>query len=96
MEDKSEVNPEGSSGDEQPNPAVTKLKEKLDSNFANLGFTYFMTDSIPSVLVPKESLHDLCQFLNEDVLYDSKMLSCMAGVDYIDYCQIFYVYPLIE
>ena len=72
-------------------PELIQFKTLLESTFIDVELAFVMTDQIPSVVVPKESLHDLCVFLKTNSVYDSKMLSCMAGVDYVDYCQILYI-----
>ena len=77
-------------------PELIQFKTLLESTFIDVELAFVMTDQIPSVVVPKESLHDLCVFLKTNSVYDSKMLSCMAGVDYVDYCQILYILYSVE
>ena len=91
MADKSDCTSEDVSDAPELDPQIIKLKTALETEFTGVDLLFSMTDQIPTVLVPTESLHDLCIFLKTNEDYDSKMLSCMAGVDYVDYCQILYV-----
>ena len=91
MADKSDCTSEDVSDAPELDPQIIKLETALATVFTGVDLLFSMTDQIPTVLVPTESLHDLCIFLKTNEDYDSKMLSCMAGVDYVDYCQILYV-----
>ena len=54
-------------------PELIQFKTLLESTFIDVELAFVMTDQIPSVVVPKESLHDLCVFLKTNSVYDSKI-----------------------
>tara|TARA_A100001037_G_scaffold167377_1_gene150468 strand:+ start:9455 stop:9955 length:501 start_codon:yes stop_codon:yes gene_type:complete len=88
--------PDCKSDNAELHPSLIRLQGVLSDKFGDAGFSVVMTDNIPSVEITKEMVHDLCVFFKEDPFYDSKMLSCMAGVDYVDYCQILYMLYSVE
>ena len=75
MADKSDCTSEDVSDAPELDPQIIKLKTALETEFTGVDLLFSMTDQIPTVLVPTESLHDLCIFLKTNEDYGSKMLS---------------------
>ena len=88
-------------GDEQVSPGALSekaqaLQQVVGEVLADYSPQMAATLDVPAVIVKSQYILDVCRAVKEAPNLSFKLLLCLAGVDYLEHCEIVYVLLSLE